>query len=201
MKKLLVLLMVLGFTTSASAVVDLNLSVTLDPYGDPQYIEDPADSQISIVPSEEIWIDVHGTVPSGEYLNTWIIAQGPATMSGGVVLQGDGGVTEYDPSAELSPGYTWENFFADQGYSGVSPMIEFVGFVDSTEPFSDLTGILLDEKLLHCEDLGDVTISILNADTGEYEVYDQLVIHQIPEPMTVALLGLGGLFLIRRRRA
>lgn len=29
---------------------------------------------------------------------------------------------------------------------------------------------------------------------------DSLTIHQIPEPMTLALLGLGGLFLLRRRK-
>jgi hypothetical protein len=37
----------------------------------------------------------------------------------------------------------------------------------------------------------------MNATTGVIE--DTLTIHQIPEPTTIALLGLGGLLLRRRK--
>jgi len=37
-------------------------------------------------------------------------------------------------------------------------------------------------------------VNAVEADFGD------LIIYQIPEPMTVALLGLGGLFLLRRRK-
>jgi len=76
--------------------------------------------------------------------------------------------------------------------------------------------------LLHCDGPGeDVVIDLtLNSQSrSQYAEYDKaatggnwvwldmvegdlgdLVIYQIPEPMTVALLGLGGLFLLRRRK-
>jgi hypothetical protein len=187
-------------SSAASAAVSLTISVTLDPYGDPIYIEDPIDTEIWVANSETIWLDIHGLVPSGEYLNVWMIAIGPGSMSGGTVLQGDGTVYDYHPDDILEGTMTWGDFFASVGYPGVSPMINFVELT-AGDPFPDLSGVLFDEKEFHCEsDQGDVTIYLLNADTGQYEVLDTLVIHQIPEPMTVALLGLGGLFLLRRRR-
>jgi hypothetical protein len=201
MKKLLVLMLVLAMSSAANALIDLTISVTLDPYGTPIYIEDPMDTEIYVAQSETIWLDIHGTVTADNPINVWMIAVGPGSMSGGVVLAGDGTVTDYHPDDEIDVGYTWADFFSDVGYPGVSPMINFIGFYDSTSPFTDMIGVLFDEKEFHCEtEQGDVTIYLLNADSGQYEVFDTLVIHQIPEPMTVALLGLGGLFLLRRRR-
>jgi hypothetical protein len=37
-------------------------------------------------------------------------------------------------------------------------------------------------------------------DGSSFEMIDSLTIHQVPEPMTIALLGLGGLFALRRRK-
>lgn len=75
--------------------------------------------------------------------------------------------------------------------------------------------------LLHCDGIGNVTIDLTLADPdSQYAPYatiggaayggtsklvegdlGDLVIHQIPEPMTLGLLALGGLGLLRRRRA
>jgi|GEM_PF-2056883 len=74
--------------------------------------------------------------------------------------------------------------------------------------------------LLHCDGAGDpVVIDLTLGGLSDYAEYEKtgtggswvwaaftegdlgdLVIYQIPEPMTVALLGLGGLFLLRRRK-
>jgi hypothetical protein len=81
--------------------------------------------------------------------------------------------------------------------------------------------ILMQGLLFHCEEPTDVTISLVAAGLGitrlEYDaaknvigqtviyapgtVMDSIIVHQIPEPMTMSLLGLGGLALLRRRRA
>jgi hypothetical protein len=50
---------------------------------------------------------------------------------------------------------------------------------------------------MHCLGEGDVTIDLYDA--SGLNIVDTLVIHQIPEPMTMSLLGLGGLAMLRRR--
>lgn len=79
--------------------------------------------------------------------------------------------------------------------------------------------VLMDELWFHCDAEGDVIIELVafgdvtkfvdydaSGNAGATElivpagtVLDTLIIHQIPEPMTFGLLGLGGLFLRRRR--
>jgi len=81
--------------------------------------------------------------------------------------------------------------------------------------------ILMQGLMFHCDEPTDVTISLVAAGQGitrlEYDAYknvigqtviyapgqvlDTILVHQIPEPMTMSLLGLGGLALLRRRRA
>ena len=70
---------------------------------------------------------------------------------------------------------------------------------------------VMDELVFHCESPTDVTISLVvgtggldydegggYTDVAEGTILDTVVVHQ-PEPMTIALLGLGGLFLRRRK--
>jgi hypothetical protein len=79
--------------------------------------------------------------------------------------------------------------------------------------------VLVWNLFLHCEDYGPVNLDLTLAGSTRIADYTDatgngpypdwryavegelgdLVIHQIPEPMTIALLGLGGLFLRRRR--
>ncbi len=94
----------------------------------------------------------------------------------------------------------------------------FGGYIPAVEANS--YPVLMDGLDLHCVEATDVVVELIapygisrllhNASgvvTGSEKiiqdgtVMDSIVIHQIPEPMTMSLLGLGGLALLRRRRA
>ena len=75
--------------------------------------------------------------------------------------------------------------------------------------FDDLEGplVLMKELYIHCLDWTGVVLEIISQGLevdGEYiepgTLMHTLTIHQIPEPMTIALLGLGGLFVLRRKK-
>ncbi len=48
--------------------------------------------------------------------------------------------------------------------------------------------------------LAGVDLVVELYDAGTLLLIDSAIIKQIPEPMTLALLGLGGLFMLRRRK-
>lgn len=63
-------------------------------------------------------------------------------------------------------------------------------------------GLYADNFLYSPMAVGDVTVRFLELDASSGEIWsvpDSIVIHQIPEPMTIILLGLDGLFLRRGR--
>jgi hypothetical protein len=64
-------------------------------------------------------------------------------------------------------------------------------------PISPLPiGTVIDQIIFHCEAPGDVTLTLTGDMSG---VFDTQVIHQVPEPMTIGLLGLGALFLRKQK--
>jgi hypothetical protein len=57
--------------------------------------------------------------------------------------------------------------------------------------------LLIDDIILRCDRVGDVTLSLVSDDFAT--LYDTQAIQQVPEPMTLFLLGLGSLFAVTRR--
>jgi len=107
---------------------------------------------------------------------------------------------------------TWNSINNPDPYAGFPPLIPAVPALSYP--------VLMDGLDLHCVEATDVVVELIapygisrllhNASgvvTGSEKiiadgtVMDSIVIHQIPEPMTMSLLGLGGLALLRRRRA
>jgi len=71
-------------------------------------------------------------------------------------------------------------------------------FASGVPSFYNGIGVLGDYEY-RCLAIGpDVLVELMHGTTGG--ILDSLTIHQIPEPMTIALLGLGSLFLLRRRK-
>jgi hypothetical protein len=109
----------------------------------------------------------------------------PGATDGGVPLS-DRIVDFYNISGAPAPGIdifvdlAWLDIISDPPGMAVIP-----------------AGVAVDGLVFHCESNGPVTITIVT-DYLRTQL-DQVVITQIPEPMTIGLLALGGLFLRRRK--
>ena len=183
MKKLLTLMLVLAMASVASA----SLLISVDG------VVDPEDTSITLQESQHAVIDVHSF---GEI----------ATVAGMIFVEGDGALSfdnawiiDLDMGSEfivdISDDTEAQGYLQSFGFNPVS--IGYFELVDSQVPAQIIPdGKIVDLIDFHCTGINDAIITLWDA--GLEEVRDQQVIHQ-PEPMTIALLGLGGLFLRRRK--
>jgi hypothetical protein len=181
MKKILVLLMVLGMASWAHAGL---INVVMSGYDD-------LDQSDSITASDIVYIEIwlaDGATSDGYDLDLHV--SGP-----GVLQEVDGG-----PTANHQAGIgLW--MYSGIAANGIAQMSEvtFAAFNDQTALIGGLA--------IHCEGEGDVLVDLtLNGDTrvngvsvAEADLGDLRIV-QVPEPMTIALLGLGGLLALRRRK-
>jgi hypothetical protein len=189
MKKLLVVMLVLGLTSVAGATnVDKLIQLTVD---------GQVYDEITLYESDWVTLDMQiadGHSSDGVELDLEVISLGGA------------GHIELDPEMVTVPTdilvafEEWSHVVSGVSDSGIE-VIAGMGF-------SPVTGKFVDYILFHCDGIGDVEVRITLSGTtrvdGDPITADDLgsiIIHQdIPEPMTVALLGLGSLFLLRRRK-
>jgi len=198
MKKFLVLMLVLGMASLASAApTSLQISVHYDPPGgEPWDPDNPLESEIWLLVSETIILDIWTTTEIYTQCGLegyFVLGVDPAygTLSGGITVEpwnaetsialyGDGSGDTYLPPPE-------------QGILGAISTFLPQG--------SGVTGTVFNGIEFHCEAEGDAVINLYVTDWTTPTLIDSVIIHQgIPEPMTIALLGLGGLFLRRRRK-
>lgn len=180
MKKILVLLMVLGMSSWAYAGM---IDVVIDGYDD-------NDQSGDISPSDLIYIKItvgDGYGGSGGY-DLDLHVSGPGTLQ-----EVDGG-----PTANHQMGMgMW--VYSGIANNSIDRMVEV--------SMGSMPGDLIWGLAIHCDGEGDVLVDLtLNGTTRvdgvvltEADLGD-LVIKQVPEPMTIALLGLGGLLALRRRK-
>jgi len=175
MKKLLIVLTVLSMASIANAELWLSVNGQVN----------PPDSSITLFPSDTAVIGVFsdGQSMANEYYLLNIEGPGTFDISGALnyVNSNATGETIIDISD------------ARNGTSIYMDMI-IISVPQSPLPI----GTVIDQIIFHCEAPGDVLLT-LSGDMYISGVFDTQIIHQIPEPMTMALLGLGGLFLRRRK--
>lgn len=175
MKKLLILLLVMGVASTANATLTLVSSEgnSLDPDG----VAFPSSTLIGIY---------NDTAAAGQGAITYVVfADGePASWTGVTNIHeppvpAAGGASNYYGVMDLGAGDVdiWQSDLA----------------LATVDPWG--VGVLADFEL-ECTGMGAVTVMLLDENLA---VSDSLVIEQIPEPFTFGLLGLGGLFLRRRK--
>ena len=195
MRKLLFLMLVLGVASMANATLQISVNG----------VQEPIDSEIIIpveeVPSGILTLDIWTDADVGVFEQlTWALVvtdNSIGTISGGVGLPPLNGAVWAGDAVDNAA------IVLDPPYSGKAGTY-LAGM--SGNPLAGDT--MYDDFLFHCEGIGDATVelwSMVNSVPLPGEAYvlttllDTVTIHQVPEPMTMALLGLGGLFLRRRK--
>ncbi len=154
--------------------------------------KNPQDLQYTLGPSDNlslgIWTDAIIEPGVGEGFWALIVSVTDATVSGGVsLITEESGIAVYPgPVPAVTPGL--------DGIFGTVAL--------ATIPSIAADTLIYDSIDFHCEwQPNDVTVTLLHGQAiGAWTAVDSVVIRQIPEPMTMSLLGLGGLLLRRRRK-
>jgi len=187
MKKLLIFMLVLGMASLAQAdLVGLSFSVTMP---DGTYYEDQPD-EIWIEPSDTIKLDLLLDVGH----NCWGYSLGYGLSNA---------QAEFIRTNET----IWPAPFELPGGWSIPCTPQYVEFSGGQLFGNALNGpqTLMDRLYIHCLEATDVVLTVTAYDYTEVDgesilgIIHTLTIHQIPEPATMLLLGLGGLFLRRRK--
>ena len=185
MKKLLIFTLVLGIGTLATAGLQISVNGVLE----------PVDSEITLEPSQEILLDVWTDAPIAPFSgHTWalVVSSLNGTITGGAAIPGPVGVNQVN-------GIVSENdtLVPPPGSDGIWGSC----FNVTTTPVGDMGLVLVDQILFHCEGPLDAVVELYEVVENEpfANLMDTVIIHQIPEPASLALLGLGGLLLRRRK--
>jgi hypothetical protein len=185
MKKLLVFAMVLAMASFASATLQISVGGAYDV------------TQVTLTPSQEIVLDIGTDTPITPGVGEGYFALVSSPL-GRIDIQTGFTVQAYAADGGIAIEHS---AYASEYVMGLAPGQDglaggvLLSLVSSVAP-----GTIFDGIIFHCEGMGDAVISLL-ALTPNFEVIgpvDTVVVHQIPEPVTIALLGLGGLFLRRR---
>jgi hypothetical protein len=140
-------------------------------------VVNPADSTVTIVPSTVLELGVWDSSQTQAGPLALGLSMGPGSLDASSVIAQQGVTAAITDDAEAARTLGLQNLFVSLDLGAAK------------------TGLLIDAIRFHCDGPYDVTIALVDDDGN---IQDTQVIHQVPEPMTLMLLGLGGLFLKRR---
>jgi hypothetical protein len=165
MKKLLVLMLVLGMSSVASATITVVAPTQLD---------------YTVSETGIISVSSDSTADAGIYLDIYYVSDASYSLANPTLTS-------------IAPSLSTVNWYK-AGYDNDELEILFASAPDEvvttgewfTLEITCLAGI-------------DVLVEVYDS-AAPYPLLQTMTIEQIPEPMTIALLGLGGLFMLRRRK-
>jgi hypothetical protein len=194
MKKLLVLMLVLGLTSIAGAAVGSNtgkvVQLSVDGVVTDEYFTEPG---TELDESDTVTLDI--TLADGYAMDA---------MELDLEVIGAATISLPDPATDIivADFESWSLVVDDVTAKGIGVMAGVT--------FGQVSGLLVDHITFHCEGDGYVTVNLTIAGTNQIVAPEKriltaadlgsIVIGQVPEPMTITLLGLGGLALLRRRK-
>ncbi len=187
-------LAVLGFIFLVAASANAGLMISVNG------VIHPPLGEIVLQPGETAVIGIHGDGLTPMPWVGYVFVEGPASIASHAMAY-PGSLSEYLDLEQFAVRLemTVEETLASHRNYLAKPQLtdlSFIVLVDGAVPAAPLGGLLVDNIIFHCDGLGDVTLSLMRDDF--MWVYDTQVIQQIPEPMTLLLLGLGGLILARK---
>ncbi len=181
MRKLLILMLVLGMASMAMATPTITVS-NLTPQ--------PGDTIQVYITGTAAEASTDGVTGTGGWSGFLGINYAVYSFTGG------------SPYLTISPPPTIETAAGGMAYTATTSAMEYFIAAANT-PWSELDDV--DVGLWFTYDV-DVSATALDGDSEVIDLLDnamgnvgQVTIDIIPEPMTLALLGLGGLFLRRRK--
>lgn len=219
MKKILIVLLSLVLTSSAFGSTTADIDYTLVSGGL---------TEITVNPSDTFYVDISVDLASGGDAE-WLIDTGELTVTiqGNASFIENEDLTylnEYDVWYGATLNYAYVDSKTLRVRLGTLALSPGDRYTDAWLEARFMPEIVIDHIGIHCDDEGTVTVAVtpydgtgdapqwgstrISADAlpGPYtQQADQealggvLTVHQIPEPMTVALLGLGALLLRRRK--
>ena len=189
MRKLLILTLVLGMASLANATLTLVWSTD----GGANYSD--VGAAVDLGYGNTAWIGIHSDVQGTTGApGQWVAFIDTVGVAGAADL--DGGWT--GSSAVYTPPGITAAVTIPYGYTAGG---DFWGATNADGVPTNFAGIgtTFGYEFLCNGNIADGIVTIDLHDTNFGNVVDTLTINQIPEPITMALLGLGGLFLRRRK--
>jgi hypothetical protein len=166
-------------------------------------VVEPPFAEVKLQPDATAVIGIQGDGLTPAPIAAYLLVEGPGSIKGYTMVY-RGSLSAYldfpcTSCIDTLPTTPEEELELLRELSGHPELVDFswIALADGAIPPAPLDGSLIDDIILRCDRVGDVTLSLVSDDFAT--LYDTQAIQQVPEPATLFLLGAGSLFAVTRR--